>query len=132
MSLIDIILNIILISVFCLGIRTLLSDGMILHFLREPFEYDGESKVMNFLKRKIQRRALRGENGLQVVRRDYTKISNKISFLLKPILLCVICFSSFWGSTVFVVVNGFQIKELIICCIGATFIIKFVNDKVDL
>lgn len=130
MSLVDIILSIVLISLFCLGLRTLFSDGMIFHFLREPFEYDGESKVMNFLRRKLQRRALKGENGIQQVRRDYVKVSDRINYILKPFLICVICFSSFWGGLVFIYLFGMR-WEIILCCVSSAFIIKFINDKVE-
>ena len=50
MTLIDALGTIVLISVFCLGIRVLLSDGMIFHFIREPFEYEKDSKMMNFMR----------------------------------------------------------------------------------
>lgn len=96
MTLIDIILTIIIQSLFCLGFRVLLSEGMILHFLRRPFE---NMKYPNIL--------------------------------LKPILLCVVCFSSFWGGIVFIYMHGLLLPELFLCCISSAFVIKFVNDKVD-
>ena len=38
MTLVDIILTIVIQSLFCLGFRTIISEGMILHFIRKPFE----------------------------------------------------------------------------------------------
>lgn len=131
MNLLDIILSIIIITLFCLGFRTIISLGQILHFIREPFEYDGKSEVMNFLKRRLQKKALKGVEGLQQIRRDYVKLSNRINWILKPFVICVICFSSAWGATIFLTLNGFYWRELIICCICSAFIIKIINDKVD-
>ena len=132
MNLIDIILSTIIISMFCLGLRTLFSDGMILHFLREPFEYDSHSKVMNLFRRKLQRMALSGVDDLTKQRKRYLRLSEKLNFYLKPFLLCVICFSSVWGGSVFIVLHGLHfIPELIICCISSAFILKLINDHVE-
>lgn len=100
MQLSEILINIIIISLFCLGLRTILSDGMILHFIRKPFE---------------------GKKG-----------PGKYDYLLKPVILCVVCFASVWGASVFITLNGWdKMPELIICCISSTFIIKAINDKVE-
>lgn len=98
MTLADIILTIIIQVLFCLGFRTLLSDGMILHFIRKPFEN--------------------------------TKHYSNWHIILKPIILCVICFSSFWGGLTFLFIHGVK-WEIIICCISSAFVIKFVNEKID-
>lgn len=134
MTLTEILLTILIQVLFCLGLRTILSEGQIFHFIREPFEYDSESKVMNFLKRRLQRKALRGDEGLQQTRRNYVKLSNRISVLMKPFVICVICFSSVWGGAVFIALHGLHLAEvifLIISCISTAFILKVVNDKVD-
>ena len=132
MSLTDIILTIAIITLFCLGLRTLFSSGMILHFMREPFEFEEESKLMNFLKRKVQSAALQGTENLHNRRKKFAKLSERISFFLKPFLLCVICFSSVWGATVFMVLHGLHhIPEMFICCISSAFVIKIINDHVE-
>ena len=131
---IDIILTIIVISSFCLGLRTLFSEGMVLHFLREPFEYEQHSKVMNIFRRKLQRMALSGINDLTKKRKQYVRWSDRLSLFLKPFLLCVVCFSSVWGGTVFILLHGFhlaEVPELIICCVSSAFVIKIINDHVD-
>jgi len=102
MSLIDILLTIVLIAAFCLGLRTLMSDGQIFHSIRAPH-----------------------------AKRKYAKWYDVI---LKPLILCVVCFSSVWGGAVFVALHGLHlttVPELIICCVSSTFIIKVINDKVD-
>ena len=96
MSLIDIILTIIIQTLFCLGLRTLLSDGQILYFIRKPFENKKHPSI-----------------------------------LLKPIILCVVCFSSVWGGAVFVALHGFLPIPLVISCVSTAFILKIVNDKMD-
>lgn len=130
MTLTQIILTIIVQVLFCLGLKTIMSKGMIFHFIKRPFEYEPDSKTMNFLREIIQRRALAGEEGLLELRREYTKLSKNLSFFLKPILLCVVCFSSFWGGLVFIFLHGFK-YELIICCISSAFLLQFVNEKID-
>lgn len=130
MTLTQIILTIIVQVLFCLGLKTIMSEGMILNFIKKPFEYQPDSKTMNFLRDRLQRRALKGEEGLLEVRRQYTKLSNKIAFFLKPILLCVVCFSSFWGGLVFIFLHGLQ-YEIILCCISSAFLLQFVNENID-
>lgn len=98
MTLIDILLTTIIITLFCFGVRTLFSDGMILHWVRKPYENK--------------------------------KRPGKYDWMLKPFILCVVCFASVWGGGVFVSLHGLH-WEIIICCVSATFIIKVINDKVE-
>lgn len=121
MSIQDYILTILIQSLFCLGLRTVMSDGMIFHFIRHPFERNS-ADVMNFMESNIK------THNQRIL---YRRMSDRLSFFLKPVLLCVICFSSFWGSIVFIVLNGLIIVPLIICCISTAFILKIVNDKID-
>lgn len=116
MTLPDILWTIIIQTLFCLGFRTLLSEGMILHFIRKPFEI-GKYGMLNIFKNKCNAE-------------KYIRIGNNINFILKPILICVICFSSFWGGLVFLFLNGFK-WEILICCISTAFVIRFINDKMD-
>lgn len=130
MSLIEILLTIILISSFCLGLRTIMSEGQLIHFIREPFEYERDSKMMNFLRRKLQRISLNQYENLNQIRKRYCKKSQMLGYILKPFLLCVVCFPSFWGSILFLFLHGIK-WEWVICIISSTFLIKAVNDKVD-
>lgn len=120
MSLIDILLTIAIQSLFCLGVRQLLSEGMIFHFIRKPFQYDRHKEVMNiFLKW-----------GIGYLERDINN-SKVLNYILKPFILCVVCFSSVWGGAVFVAIHGFLPIPLVICCISTAFILRFINDKMD-
>ena len=99
MILIDILLTIAIISLSCLGLRTLMSDGQILHFIRKPYENRKRPPVY-----------------------------------LKPLILCVICFSSVWGGSVFIALHGITLADapyLIIACVSSSFVIKIVNDHVE-
>ena len=131
MSLTDIILTIIIQVLFCGGLRVLLSDGQILHFIRSPFEYETDSKLMNIFRERLRKRILVSTNNAYKLKKHYEKLSNQVGYCLKPFILCVICFSSVWGATVILLLNGFQLKELIICCISTAFILKIISDKVD-
>lgn len=46
---------------------------------------------------------------------------NKLYHLLKPIFGCVTCFASFWGVAICISTNHFDIIQIIICCISASF-----------
>lgn len=130
MSLIDILLSTLIITGFCLGFRTIISDGQILHFIRRPFEFE-DSKMMNFLKDRLRNKVLSGLENPHATKKKYEKLSNRIAWCLKPFVICVICFSSAWGSTVFLYINGFYLPEMVISCISSAFILKIINDKVD-
>lgn len=131
MSLLDVLLSTTIITIFCLGFRTILSEGQILHFIRRPFEFE-DSKMMNVFKWRMQKRFLSSEEDIIQIKRKYERHSNRLAVILKPLILCVICFSSAWGATIFLSLNGVDfIKELFISCISAAFLIKVINDKVD-
>lgn len=120
MTLVDILLTIAIQVLFCLGLRQLLSDGMILHFIRKPFQYDHHKEVMNvFLKWGI------------AYKKEDIKKSKVLHFILKPFILCVVCFSSVWGGSVFIALHGFLPIPLIISCVSTAFIIRVINDKMD-
>jgi hypothetical protein len=50
-------------------------------------------------------------------------------FYLKPIILCVYCMPSFWGTIIYVSLNGFTNPvEWILCCTMSVFINAFIWD----
>ena len=130
MNLHEILLTIIIQTLFCAGLRVLLSDGQIFHFIRKPFEYDPDSKLMNIYRERLRKRVLISTNDAYKLRKHYEKLSNRMSYILKPFILCVICFSSFWGASVFIALHWVR-WEIILCCISTAFILKVLNDKVD-
>jgi hypothetical protein len=50
--------------------------------------------------------------------------------ILKPVILCPICFSSFWGTLVFISLNEFYFERWLICCIASIFVNCLFYEKV--
>jgi len=92
----EIIWAVIINTLFCLSIRTLMMENKPLHFLRKPLEN-----------------------------------KKKVAWYWFPLVWCVICFASFWGSICFITLNGIMIREMIIACISSTFLLKIVSDNVE-
>lgn len=89
---------------------------------------------MYFLRERLRKRTLNGETNPASLRKKYISQSAIIRTLLKPFLICVVCFTSFWGSLVWININSFELSlfpELLIGCISSAFLIKVINDKVD-
>lgn len=127
MTLTDILFTIIIQVLFCLGLRQLLSEGMILHFIRKPFQYDKHKTVMNLYIPHTSEFCIFDDDSVRIL----TKRSKILGYILKPIILCVVCFASVWGGSLFIALHGFLPIPLIICCVSSTFIIRAINDKVD-
>jgi len=115
------------IVLFCLGWRMITDEGQIFNFLRRPFE-DLHKKIAD--KNELANLALKmGDKDL------YSSLSAEgfkmeIAFcFLKPTILCITCFASFWGGLIFIFINGdnmSQLPYLIGCCISASFIQTFI------
>lgn len=121
----QLILTIVLTSLFCLGWSIITDNGNILEWIRKPFEdsideinqyenrlsilekFDKSNKeLIGYLKRKI----------------FYNKV---VYYFGKPFVLCITCYSSIWGFSVFVALNGLHlstIPHIIINCISAAFL----------
>lgn len=131
MTLAEIILTVLIQSLFCLGWRVVISEGQILYFIRKPFEFEKDSKINNYYRNKLRQYVLQSDENVYAMRKECIEKSRVMSIWLKPFILCVICFSSVWGGAVFVAMHGFLPIQLIVCCISTAFILKIVNDKVD-
>lgn len=131
MTLVELLLTIVVQVLFCGGLRVLLSDGQILHFIRKPFEYEEGSKIMNFLRERLRKKVLISANDPQKLRKKYQSVSAKIGVILKPFILCIVCFSSVWGGSVFIALHGFLPIPLFISCVSTAFILKIINDHVE-
>jgi hypothetical protein len=84
-----IIIKVFIISIFCQGLNVLLSENMILGFIRDYI---------------------------------YSKnLSNIFIYILKPIVLCHLCFASFWGTIIYINISEFNIIEYIICVVSASY-----------
>lgn len=103
--------KIIIISLFCLGLRAITDEGMIFYFLRKPFEglYD---KAQNF-------KELFGSSSYQY-RLAITK-----AYIAKPIILCHTCFASVWGTAVYLSMWEFDLVSWAIACVSAAYLNAF-------
>lgn len=105
---------------FCLGWRIVTDEGNLLYFIRKPFENLQDNLEMQTELYK----SFKSKKVLEKIKLLKVKI-----YLLKPIILCITCFSSVWGAVVFVTLNGFhvnQIPYLIINSISASFIQTYI------
>lgn len=108
----ELLINIALVSLFCLGWRTITSDGAILNFLRKPFE---------------------------------NVTSGYARYVLNPIILCVKCMPSFWGTLVYLTLNHYEAfihlefglldaddwLLLIVCIISSSFVSAYAWNKYE-
>lgn len=106
---------------FCLGWRIVTSEGQILYFIRKPFDaidldYDNEKLGL----------AKRFDKSL-VDELKRSLLKHKLMYYFgKPFVLCITCFASIWGVTVFVALNGLT-KDLIIPLILNSFSASFIQ-----
>lgn len=93
--------TILIASLFCCGLRAITEEGFLLYFLRKPFLFLEDVALEKNLNGKI------------------------LHILMKPIILCVICYGSFWGGLVFIYFNGLHydlLPHLLIHCVGVSFL----------
>ncbi len=97
---IDILLMITVISLWCCGFRAITGEGMILYFLRQPFE--SKDGVMNLFQPHIERYKKRNHQPYPDVYLDRTKRRTEVlKYIMKPFILCVTCMSSIHGTFIY-------------------------------
>lgn len=97
---------------FCLGAYLVTQDGYLLDFIRTFFD-----KCMNKAELYDQQKNWKAW------------IYKSICILSLPLIMCITCMGSFWGFSVFVLLNGFHadlIVYMIINCFAASFIQTFI------
>ena len=105
----ELLIQSIIISLFCVGLRIVSGQGMILWFLRFPYIY-------------LQ--VLKEENELKPA-------GTILHYILKPVIGCVTCMSSVWGVTLSYIYYELNLKTILVIFIVAylnTFLYN-VNDK---
>ncbi len=111
MTLTTLLLNIVLTSGFCIGLRivsgTVNGDPMILCFLRWPYDWlQGELKHINGTRIKLTRHRCSEQ-------KKWNKtLVNSLIYLLKPIIGCVICMSAVHTLTVWYLLHGTELFTL--------------------
>lgn len=118
---------------FCLGLNQIMSEGNLLYFLRKPFEglqdeLDVKSELIRHLRKTHKSRELiELQNRIIGLKLKY--------YLAKPLVLCITCFASIWGGSVFVALNGLNeslLPYLIISCISSAYIQTAIYVKINI
>lgn len=84
-----------LMAVFCIGVDLSMQQGMIFNPIRERFKckFDRLDQIN-------ERNIHRGKEARERIK-ALTDRKRKSLWYLKPTVICVYCFSSFWGSAIF-------------------------------
>lgn len=111
------------IALFCLGWRTITDEGMILYFLRKPFEnlteeIENKQNIYNSMKGLLSKNDESEAN-------SYIFKLKLLLFVLKPLILCITCMASIWGIPIYIYLNGISV-EIIPCIISASFVQTFI------
>lgn len=139
MELTQLILTILISSLFCLGWNEITSEGNVLYFIRKPFNVIWDStehleQRISLLETNISLldiSCLEKENTYIEIGKLKRALSlNKIvNFIAKPIIHCITCYGSFWGATVFIFLNGFDIYNIhyiVVNSIAVAFVNTFI------
>ena len=143
---IDILLMVIIISLWCCGFRAITGEGMILYFLRQPFE-SNDNGIMNIFKARLE--AIEIDEGLlytdvpvsglpkeehnrrqteitldaKRARNKLKDISSTVAYIMKPFILCVTCMSSIHGTFIYWwIAPVFDPQVWLISIIAAAFV----------
>ena len=116
-------ISIAVISLFCLGWRTITDEGMIFYFLRRPFEGLHE-EIVNKQTILLDMDLILSKEDKKHSIRNIRKLKF-IFYIMKPFVLCITCMASVWGIPLYIYINGIGI-ELIPCIISASFIQTFI------
>jgi len=105
---------------FCLGWRTITSEGQLLYFLRKPFEnLQGQIENAESLSKCFRNKGIRKQILLMKLK----------FYMAKPVVLCITCMASVWGVVIFITLNACTVTTapyLIIACVAASFIQTFI------
>jgi hypothetical protein len=98
---------------FCLGWRTVTSEGQLLYFIRKYFE-DIESDIEH-----------KEDIGLKC--NLWIRLLN---FIGRPFVICITCMASIWGITIYLLLTkDFTVVAMVLNCFAASFIQTFIYKK---
>lgn len=106
---------------FCLGWKLVTSEDYVLDFISKPFR-DAEIKL-DHLKELKKLKSLADVSNRSLLKHKL------IVAIGKPFVLCITCFASIWGVSVFVALNGFNqslIAPLLLNSFAAAFLQTFI------
>lgn len=102
------------VSLFCLGLFVTTEEGMLLHFLRRPYD-------RNYEKLEVARQ--RQLAGFSTPRGEYWR-RYILDTLLTPVIGCIICYGSFWTATWYILYFGWYEPQVLV---QAMFIVSGMN-----
>ncbi len=110
-------------TLFCLGWSVVTNTNNILYFIRKPF--DNAINNIDEIEAKIE--LIKKFGDIKLLRRLNGQLyfNNAMYYIGKPFVLCITCYSSIWGVSVFVALNGLTLNttpHLIINSISAAFL----------
>lgn len=112
---------------FCLGWRIVTDEGQILYFIRKPFDDAFTDKDYTEERLKLAHQI---NNKPLADALNKTLLKHKLIITIgKPFVLCITCFASIWGVSVFVALNGLDehlIIPLVLNCFCAAFLNTFI------
>lgn len=111
----------------CLGLRIVSNEGMLLYYLRMPFDSlpeeieESERTITNMIHVGVEEKRIFKAQDLLL----WMKIKQYIG---KPFIMCITCMASLWGVITWISFNGFYVEHLdymLICILSASFIQTF-------
>lgn len=109
---------------FCLGWRIVTDEGQILYFIRKPFDDAFTNKDCTEERLKLAHQI---NNKSLADALNKTLLKHKLIIAIgKPFVLCITCFSSVWGVSVFISLNGIS-DRLTVAMILNSFSAAFLN-----
>lgn len=111
---------------FCLGWRIITDEGQLLNFIKKPFEYS--LKQIEHLENLIELRSKFEKTLVSKLKSELLR-HKLIVQIGKPIVLCITCFASVWGVSVFIALNGLDESlaiPLILNSVASAFIQTFI------
>jgi hypothetical protein len=115
--------TILITAIFCNGWNIITDKGNILSFIKKPFE----SAIDNIDEIEAKIELIKKFGDIKLLRRLNVQLYlNKVLYYIgKPFVLCITCYSSIWGFSVFVALNGLHIDtipHLIINSVSAAYL----------
>jgi len=134
MSLTEILLTSLIISLFCCGLSIVTGEGMLLYFLRKPFDkLRNKVELLNNW-HLVTKHVSATPSFWAEEKRVKIKLNliHATLYLFKPIILCCTCMASFWGIGIFIVIHGLHVNlipQMVICCFCSCFLNAFFISK---
>lgn len=141
MSITDFFFTLFCVVFFCCGLSLASEKGNLLYFLSKPFE-DLYERIQNrknlakvLLNETFKNRDDRGSDLFLQLKKDIKSNKKKLKLaqiiynISKPIISCITCMASLWGTVVFISLNSFSLSiigYLIITILSASFIQTFI------